>query len=461
MVAKLKAKLLPGDYSIQLYKKLQNLRQKEMDVKAYTEEFYKLSIRANHEEDETKNIARYINGLRFNIQDELSLTNPKIVEESFQLALKAKDKLKKRQEKQGRDRGRSNFRRRVNFLGRGQSQRSQGETSESQESFKSETRGGFRGRRPNFRGRFGGQRGGSNAFTIKCYKCNKFDSHQDWQCPKNKATTPFSGERRNQIAKVEDSESVTSPNQEVAPNVGESIMMRRTLIKVPIEKEPPQRKSLFRTTCKSQGKCCKVVIDYGSTDNLVSMEMVEKLNLKRIPHTKPYKVTWLNKGQQVLVNEQCWVEFHIGGYKDKVLCDSIPMDVCHILLGRPWQYDKYAKHDGRKNTYVIEKDGVTFTITPLKDEEPISQARNSVILVGEKEFLKSMEEKIGFAVLIRPNTIVAAEKVKEVPQEVQKLLNKYEDIVVDELPSSLLPMRYISHCIDFIPGANLPNKANL
>ena len=49
--------------------------------------------------------------------------------------------------------------------------------------------------------------------------------------------------------------------------------------------ETTQRKTLFRTTkCKSQGKCCKMVIDSGSIDNLVSTEMVEKLGLKRMKH---------------------------------------------------------------------------------------------------------------------------------------------------------------------------------
>ena len=34
-----------------------------------------------------------------------------------------------------------------------------------------------------------------------------------------------------------------------------------------------QRKNWFRTTCKSKGKCCKVIIDSGSTDNIVSTKM--------------------------------------------------------------------------------------------------------------------------------------------------------------------------------------------
>ena len=39
------------------------------------------------------------------------------------------------------------------------------------------------------------------------------------------------------------------------------------------------------------------------------------------------------------------------------------------------------------------------------------------------------------------------------------MLENFVDIVVDELPSSLSPIRSINHHIDLIPGANLPNKA--
>ena len=62
------------------------------------------------------------------------------------------------------------------------------------------------------------------------------------------------------------------------------------------------------------------------------------------------------------------MEFQIGTYKHVVLCDIMPMDVCHILLGTPWQYDRKFVHDGRKNTYSLEKDGKKNTLLPLKDE---------------------------------------------------------------------------------------------
>ena len=69
---------------------------------------------------------------------------------------------------------------------------------------------------------------------------------------------------------------------------------------------------------QSQGKCCKVVVDSGSTHNLVSIEVVENLKLRKFNNSTPYKVSWLHKGHQLLVIEQSEVEFQIGRYQDKV-----------------------------------------------------------------------------------------------------------------------------------------------
>jgi len=76
---------------------------------------------------------------------------------------------------------------------------------------------------------------------------------------------------------------------------------------------------MFKIVCKLGGKCCKVIIDSGSNDNLASTKMVEKLNLRKTKHPTPYKVSWSQKGHEILVNEQCEVEFQIRSYKDKVL----------------------------------------------------------------------------------------------------------------------------------------------
>jgi hypothetical protein len=83
---------------------------------------------------------------------------------------------------------------------------------------------------------------------------------------------------------------------------GTSLMLRKVLLKPEAEVENPvQRNDLFMTICKTKDKVCKVIIDSGSTDNLVSTEMVDKLELETTAHPKPYKVSWLQKGHQVMV----------------------------------------------------------------------------------------------------------------------------------------------------------------
>jgi hypothetical protein len=101
MIAKMKAKFIPRDYQITLFRRMQNLRQKLMTVKEYTEEFYRLNIRAGHRESDDEKVARYLNGLTYDIQDELSMLTIRTVEDAYQLALKAKEKLSRKQGQRG------------------------------------------------------------------------------------------------------------------------------------------------------------------------------------------------------------------------------------------------------------------------------------------------------------------------------------------------------------------------
>jgi hypothetical protein len=104
MIAKMKAKFIPRDYQITLFRRMQNLRQKLMTVKEYTEEFYRLNIRAGHRESDDEKVARYLNGLRYDIQDELSMVTIRTVEDAYQMALKAEEKLSRKQGQRGRGR---------------------------------------------------------------------------------------------------------------------------------------------------------------------------------------------------------------------------------------------------------------------------------------------------------------------------------------------------------------------
>ena len=61
------------------------------------------------------------------------------------------------------------------------------------------------------------------------------------------------------------------------PKAEENLMVRRTLCNKGSDEETVLRRSLFKTKCKMNGKCCKVIIDSGSSTNLAPKELVTKL----------------------------------------------------------------------------------------------------------------------------------------------------------------------------------------
>ena len=77
------------------------------------------------------------------------------------------------------------------------------------------------------------------------------------------------------------------------------------------------------------------MVDGGSCANVASTELVSKLSLPLIKHPNPYKLKWLDDDSEVKVRNRVMINFSIGNYVDEILCDVIPMTVCHLLLGRP------------------------------------------------------------------------------------------------------------------------------
>ena len=135
------------------------------------------------------------------------------------------------------------------------------------------------------------------------------------------------------------------------------------------------------------------------------------------------------------------------------------MDVCHILLGRPWKFDRNVIHDGRKNTYTLEKNGITHMLLPIEEKKVKEEARTHILLISGKELLSEVkkEQEIQFSMVRKPRVVLTSTSMDDFLEEVWELLENFDDIVVDELPSSLPPIGSINHHIDLILGASIPN----
>ncbi|GKA24457.1 RNA-directed DNA polymerase [Tanacetum coccineum] len=139
-------------------------------------------------------------------------------------------------------------------------------------------------------------------------------------------------------------------------DTGELLVIRRALAADSTLDSVWRCHHIFHARCTSHGKVCNFIIDDGSCENVVSKTMLKKLSLKTKKHPRPYKLSWLQKGKSVHVDQRCLVYFSIGDkYWDEVWCDVVPMDACHLLLGRQWQFDRRTILDMMGNTYSFDK----------------------------------------------------------------------------------------------------------
>jgi hypothetical protein len=163
--------------------------------------------------------------------------------------------------------------------------------------------------------------------------------------------------------------------------------------------------------------------------------MVEKMKLETTSHPNPYRVSWLQKGNQVMVSKKCKVEFKICSSKDEFLCDVIPMDVFHVLLGRPWKYDRNFIHYGIKNTCTLDKSGCRHMLLPLEDKGVKEEAIMSILLMSWKDILEEVkkDQEMQFVVIGKLKSILTITSMNDFSIEIKELLNAFVDIVVDEL----------------------------
>jgi len=201
--------------------------------------------------------------------------------------------------------------------------------------------------------------------------------------------------------KEEPVETLEEEDEEVVAEAdeGELLVLRRALNSQKGDLEE-QRENIFHSRCTVQGKVCSVIIDSGSCANVVSVSMIEKLNLQSSALPHPYNIQWLNQGKGLQVNSRCLISFSIGkNYQDELWFDVIPMDACHLLLGRPWLFDRKVNSNGYLNTYAFTKDGKKITLAPLSpsqlQKKPSTKKpdRSDLLLTLSEPLLKASQHE--------------------------------------------------------------------
>ncbi|XP_010451789.1 PREDICTED: uncharacterized protein LOC104733967 [Camelina sativa] len=165
------------------------------------------------------------------------------------------------------------------------------------------------------------------------------------------------------------------------------------------------------------------------------------------------------------VNEQVIVPFSVGPYKDQVLCDVVPMQASHLLLGRPWEFDKMTSHCGHTNQYSFVHENKRICLKSLSPtqvyemQSKLSKDPDANFLINASIVRRSLSDSTCQVLLMVFQDVVSTEHEQDaVPSVIKSLLRWYQDIFPEELPHGLPPLRDIEHKINLLPGAQLPNR---
>eukprot|EP00253_Pinus_taeda_P030208 PITA_30208 len=201
-----------------------------------------------------------------------------------------------------------------------------------------------------------------------CTHCKK-DGHDDEHCwilhpelrPKK-----FEGKKKKIVATIQKDLGSDSRDETTIAATGikgkNSEASTSNFAQYTIDKEnEKKRHELFHIRVISKHQNIDTLFDSGSQENLIFEAIVKKLGLLTTAHKKPYPLGWLSDKAQLQVTRQCKLKVSFGSaFVEEVELDIIPLDICGIVLGSPYLYDRKIIFYRAENRYLLVKDGIEY-----------------------------------------------------------------------------------------------------
>jgi hypothetical protein len=267
------------------------------------------------------------------------------------------------------------------------------------------------------------------------------------------------------VAEVKSSESDRDFDSELEPERGRWIIDAEPSATVATTKlqpgepdDPEEDEHLFHSQMWVKGTPLHFIVDCGSQKNLISAEVIKRLALPTTAHPKPYTIGWLHQGSDLCVSQQCRMSYDIKSFKDEVLCDIAPLEVCNVLLGQPYLWKHHVVYESRPHSVIITLNSKLYRILEAVPPSAISlisakQCRKFISKTGKFVFFmirSQSERKIKATFRASVTTDLSTQQ-----KQVDKVMEEYSNVFSS--PTGVPLHCQVKHPIDMTPGAPLPN----
>jgi hypothetical protein len=163
---------------------------------------------------------------------------------------------------------------------------------------------------------------------------------------------------------------------------------------------------------------------------------------KAKPHPNPYHLAWVCDKEKLNVTKQCRVIFSIASNLiDEVDLDVVSLDICGIVLGSPYLYDRKAVLFHHEKKYHLTKGGVEYIVRSHN-----IRVNTTCVSAGQMNRLININKRYVF-MAVREKDVGKSDAFQGCDpshkKELIDIVSKYDDIFqeTDGLP----PKREIQH----------------
>ena len=140
-----------------------------------------------------------------------------------------------------------------------------------------------------------------------------------------------------------------------------------------VTQDDDTRIEIFHIRVVSKHTKIDTLFDSDSQANLISEDLVKRLNLETITHPRPYPLVWICKNEKLHVTRKCILRFAINSnFLDEVKLDVVSLKISGIVLGSPYLYDRRVVFHRHDNKYHLFKNVIEYIVRAHKKKMSLS-----------------------------------------------------------------------------------------